>query len=394
MEKKIRICFLYESVFTLGGVQTCITTIANYLIKKGYDITILCTNLKVKEDRNIYGLDSNIKVKFLHKRKYIKRILYKISNQILKLNRRIGIIKNNLKLMRKIYYFYYGKDLEKIIDQEKFDIVISSGPYFNVLLSLLNCKNNIKKIGWQHNSNKLYFDTKGRIYWNQGIIVKEMLNNLDRYIVLTEYDRNELLNKGYNVMTLYNPLRFKQNQKSKLCNKKFIAVGRLNKIKGFDRLIKNFKRFTEYNKGWSLEIFGEGEERDNLISLINELELNQYVTIRHKTNKISDEYKNASIYCMTSNGEGLPMVILEAMESGLPIIAYKLPCLEEIMDSNEGILINQDDDDEYIKSMLELAEDIELRKYYASNGIKRVKNFSIETIGKQWEKLLQEVYRS
>lgn len=392
MEKKIKVCFLYESVFTLGGIQACITSIANYLAEKQkYDITILCTNTKVLEKREIYGLKDNIKVKFISKRSLIKKVIYKVSKKILDFNRNTGFFKNNLKVLTKLYYLGYGKDLEKIINNEQFDFVISCGTYFNVVLSLLKCEKKVKKIGWQHSSNELYFNTEGRNYWNQEIIVKEMFRKLDKYIVLTKYDRNELLAKGYEATTIYNPLRFEQKEKSLLNNKKFIAVGRLNKIKGFDRLIRNFKQFTKLNKDWKLEIFGEGEERNNLIELINELKLDKYVSIRHKTNRINEEYINASIYCMTSQGEGFPMVILEAMESGLPIIAYKLPCLEEIMNNDEGILVNQDDDEGFIRAMLKLTDKEENRKYFSQNAIKRAKEFSIDIIGKQWEELLNKV---
>ena len=393
MEKKIKVCFLYESVFTLGGVQTCITAIANYLIKQGsYDITILCTNLNAKVDRKIYGLDFNVKVKFIPERKLIKRILYKCSNAILKLNRRTGIIKRNLMFLKKIYYFYYGKDLEKIIEQEGFDIVISSGSYFNVVLSLLKSNGNYKRIGWQHSSNEVYFHTKGKNYWNQEVIVNEMFKKLDKYIVLTEDDRKGLLQVGYQSITLYNPLRFKQKEKSLLNNKKIIAVGRLTQIKGFDRLIKNFKKFVEYNKDWTLEIFGDGQERSDLVKLVEELELNEFIHIKHRTDNISEEYKNASIYCMTSKGEGMPMVILEAMESGLPIIAYELPCLKEILINDTGILVKQDDEDVYCKEMLKLANNRDLREKFAQKSIKRARDFSLEIIGHKWDELLQELY--
>lgn len=391
MEKKIKICFLYESVFTLGGVQTCITTIANYLIKQGYDITILCSNVNVEENRATYGLDQNIKVIFITKRSCLKRIIYKVSNAILKFNRKTGILKKNLNLLKKIYYFYYGKDLERIINDNNFDVVISSGQYFNVVLALLKLKSNIKRIGWQHNSNKVYFNTKGKNYWNQEVIVKEMFAKLDKYIVLTEDDRKGLLQEGYQSITLYNPLRFKQNEKSLLNNKKFIAVGRLSKIKGFDRLIKNFKKFIRYNKEWTLDIIGDGQERDNLINLVNELGLNDYIHIKHRTDNISEEYQNASVYCMTSRGEGMPMVILEAMESGLPIIAYELPCLKEILINNEGILIKQEDDDEYCKAMLYLANDKKNREYFSQNAIKRALYFSVEITGKKWDNLLKTI---
>ena len=119
--------------------------------------------------------------------------------------------------------------------------------------------------------------------------------------------------------------------------------------------------------------------------------LNDYIHIKHRTDNISEEYQNASVYCMTSRGEGMPMVILEAMESGLPIIAYELPCLKEILINNEGILIKQEDDDEYCKAMLYLANDKKNREYFSQNAIKRALYFSVEITGKKWDNLLKTI---
>ena len=125
--------------------------------------------------------------------------------------------------------------------------------------------------------------------------------------------------------------------------------------------------------------------------MVKELELTQYVKIHQKTNNIKNIYQESSIYCMSSREEGMPMVILEAMESGLPIISYNLPCISEIIRDGEGIVVPIGDDRAYINGMLELANSKQKRIEISKRAINRAKDFYIERIGLEWEKLFKDL---
>lgn len=380
----MKICFLYNSVFTLGGIQTCITTLANYLIEKKYEVSIICTDSKTPINRNTYGLDKGIEIIFVKKPNIIKKVINKILKFFYKFKRK----KYNEKILEFYYYFLYGKEIEKIINKNKFDIIISSDSHHNVLLSLLNI-NFGKKIAWQHHCYDRYFNLH---YYNKDELIKKMFSNLDRYIVLIDDDKEKLKKfKGYDSTRIYNPTRFRQEVKSNLQNKKFIAVGRLNNLKGFDILIKNFKEFNKQNKEWTLDIYGEGVERENLIKLVKDLELTEYVKINHKAENIKQVYQEASIYCMSSRLEGFGMVVLEAMESGLPVISYNLPCIKEIIRDNEGVIVPYGADSEYVNAMLDLANNKQKRQEISKKAIERAKDFYIEQIGPQWEKVFNNL---
>ena len=95
---------------------------------------------------------------------------------------------------------------------------------------------------------------------------------------------------------------------------------------------------------------------------------------------------------MASHKEGFPLVVLEAIESGLPIISYDMPCIREIfINGNEGIIIENRDDKKYVDAMIELANSKNKREEIAVNAINRAKDFSMENIGKQWEELFKEL---
>ena len=135
--------------------------------------------------------------------------------------------------------------IEDYINQEKFDCIIGVSSYYSALVSLLKLNYNPKRIGWQHSTTERYFNLKGKFLWHQDAIVKNMFLNLNEYIVLTDIDKKEL-KKLYNVEVtrIYNPCSFKTNEKSKLNSKVFLAVGRLDKVKGFDKLIEAFYYFS------------------------------------------------------------------------------------------------------------------------------------------------------
>lgn len=388
----MKVCFLYESVFTLGGIQRCITTLANYLVKQGHDVSVICTNTKIQINREIYGLDKNIKVIFTKKRSIIRKIINKGLQLINKVNYKTGILKNNIKIIDFIYYYSFGKYIQEIVDKEKYDVLIGSGVKYIKVSSLIK-GNNMIKIGWQHSSYDSYYNSKNRIFWNQDASVKKMFEDLDAYVVLTLDDKMRLKNiKDLNSYVIYNPIGFKQKEKSKLENKKFIALGRLSKVKGFDTLINNFKEFNKVNKEWTLDIVGDGKEKENLQKQINEYNLCDFIKILPRTNNVKQLYQEASIYCMSSRVEGWGLVILEAMESGLPVITYEMPCIREILkNGNEGMMIENRDGKKYVETMLELANSFDKRKEIANKATERAKDFNVENIGKQWEKLFKEL---
>ena len=70
----MKICFVYNSIFTLGGIQRCITNLSNYLVKNGYDVTIICCDYNINIDRKMYNLDDKVNITFI-KESLVKRLI-------------------------------------------------------------------------------------------------------------------------------------------------------------------------------------------------------------------------------------------------------------------------------------------------------------------------------
>ena len=231
---------------------------------------------------------------------------------------------------------------------------------------------------------------KGQFLWNQDALIRHMFNKLDYYVVLTDIDKKQL-KEIYNVdvTRIYNPCSFKIENKSKLNSKTFLAVGRLEKVKGFDKLIEAFYYFSKKNNEWNLKICGSGSEKNNLENLIDKYNLSDRIFIEPFSNNIKNAYIDSNVFLFTSIKEGFGLVLLEAMEAGLPIIAFDLPCVHEILDLNSSIIVEYLNVVDLSNSMLELIKDDKQMKFMSKNGIEHVKRFDGKNIVNEWIKLLK-----
>lgn len=388
----MKICFLTYNIFDLGGIQRVVSVIANELVER-YEVDILCTNTEYQINRELYKLKNNINVDMnssIVEKKILKKIVYKILKII---NNKTGILNNKRfnKILTEIYFPKTVQDnLIKYINSKKYDIVIGVAGELSLLLGSISSKINAKTIGWQHNSYDAYLNNKGRYFWNQDELFKKYIPNLDEYIVLTEYDKVKFKeNMNIDCKVIYNPRSFTSKEKSSLKNKQFLSAGRFNYQKGFDLLIESFYEFSKYNKDWNLVIVGEGEEKEKIKEYISKFKLNDRVKIDGFTNDIKKYFLESSVLLFPSRWEGMPMLILESMEMGVPVISYDIISSKEIIThGNEGILVDSFDTKKFSNSMIALVNDYDEILKMSSLAISRSNEFDINVIIKQWEKIL------
>ena len=141
---------------------------------------------------------------------------------------------------------------------------------------------------------------------------------------------------------------------------------------------------------WKLRIVGEGENYNSIIRYIDENQMNVFVEVCPPKANVEDYYNNCSIYASSSNREGFPMVLVEAISFGLPVIAFDCPTgPAEILDNNTGILIELNDEDSYIKVLIKLIKDKQLRETYSLRAYARSMDWNDEQIFEQWKKILK-----
>lgn len=205
--------------------------------------------------------------------------------------------------------------------------------------------------------------------------------------------------KSYNyndVVTIYNPIdnsyfEQKANENFSVNYQYIIIVGRLTITKQFDSIILAFNNSKLKNENIKLLILGNGEEKESLIKVISDLNLENEVILLDFQENPYKYMKNALFLVLASKHEGFPMVLIESLACGTPVISFE--CLSgpsEIITNNEnGILVENQNFDKLTLAMNLMIENKELYLHCKQNAKSSVEKFSIEKIGKQWLELMK-----
>lgn len=172
-----------------------------------------------------------------------------------------------------------------------------------------------------------------------------------------------------------------------------VAMGRLSREKCFDLLISAYSRLAAEYSDWNLMILGEGPERDSLEALRDELGLGDRVKLPGTIRSPHVVLKQADMFVSSSELEGFPMALCEAMACGLPVIAteYHSAVRDIIEDGQNGILVPMGDSEALAATMVHLINDPHERKRLAENSVEISTRYSVDAVMERWEKLLNEV---
>lgn len=230
--------------------------------------------------------------------------------------------------------------------------------------------------------------------------VKKHYSSVGEVIAVSNGVREGLINLGVSqekVIFRPNPIdlkmvdeKLKDLSQVKLNLKKdninFVGVGRLHKHKGFDMLINAFSEVLNTIPNTHLTIVGEGEERVNLESQIKHLKLQNKVTLTGAIENPFAIIKASDIYVMSSRLEGWPLVLMEAMAVGKPVISFSCPNGpdEIIQNEKQGVLVENENVDELAKKMIELASAPDKWDSMSKESRKRMESFDVSVIAKKW----------
>ena len=219
---------------------------------------------------------------------------------------------------------------------------------------------------------------------------------LDAVTALTEgtaAQYRELMGQRGRVVCIPNPAPSDQGQRPSLDAPVVVAAGSLTRRKGFDRLLKAWARLAPRFPDWRLKIFGTGPERPELEDLIDELGVRGSASLCGHSPRMLDELASASVFAFTSRREGFPMVLLEAMAVGLPVVAYDCPTgpRDIISDGVDGHVIPNGRTRLFVEALGGLMEDERRRRRFSAAALESVTRYRIEAIGARWEALFGEL---
>lgn len=355
MKKKI--AFVVEKISNRAGIERAVINSVNGLIKTGkYDISIISI-FTDNSDYPAYLLDKNVKL--IH----------------LRIN----------KCSKYAWYIKFVKAIRKVIKNESIRYVIGTTHGINSCLG--SVRKNSKVIGCEH----FNYDSCSKIMRFSKYITYP---KLDALVLLTIPDSKRYFYVGENKLyVIPNIVSFQTEDNAKFDAKRIIAVGRLSRQKGFDYLIQVAKKLKNEIPEWQIDILGDGDQREYLLNEIQKNNLNNFVNIKPATNNIMEELLKSSIYVMTSRFEGLPMVLIEAQECGLPIVSFD--CKEGpnqiIQDNKNGYLVEVGDINIFADKVISITKNEEMWNVFSKNAKENADNYSEGRIIKLWMELFDKV---
>ncbi|MDP3437356.1 MAG: glycosyltransferase family 4 protein [Bacteroidales bacterium] len=377
----IKVVFCLPSLHLVGGMEKVLTIKANYFSEVfGYDVTIVLTDSK--EETPYFQLSDKVKVVNLD-----------INFE------RIRLYPIYIKIFLYLYkQFLFQKRLSKFLVSTRPDITVSM--LRREINFITRIKDGSKKIGEMQFNRLNYrdFNTTHKLSIIKDFFSKLWMNQLiynlkrvDKFVVLSREDL-ERWPELDNIIVIHNPIERLPERVSDCTSKKVISAGRFVEQKGFDMLLDSWKIVNKKHPDWSLNIYGAGDR-----TLFNEQIIRNGIETSCTTNEairdLTDKFCESSIFAFSSRFEGFALVLTEAMSFGVPPVAFSCPCgpKDLITDGVTGLLVTPTDIDELAEKICYLIENEEVRKEIGKNARERAKDFTIDIIAREWDKLFKSL---
>lgn len=391
----MRIRYLLLHAYGTGGTIRTVFNQANAMAAAGHDVEVV--SALRRRDAPRFPLDARVRLSALVDERNGSRDAAAESGPLARVRaarRGREAAQAPVHVPRGEFGFdFFNRHVEKAVIDWLSDVrdgvLVSTRPGLNFLVAKY-ARRQVMCVAQEHMNFKTYKkDIRAAI--------TSLYHRFDAVAVLTHGDREEYerVLPGTHVVRIPNAVHvMDQQQHSTYANKVAVAAGRLFSQKGFDLLIPAFGQAVRENPDWQLRIFGTGERHDELRALITEHELYNHVFLMGHTTKLDDELADASFYALSSRFEGLPMVMLEAMTHGLPVVSFDCPTGpgDVITHGKDGLLVPPADVDAFASAMSRLMADEGMRADMGAAALATARAaYSPEAVQPQWEQLFTEL---
>jgi glycosyltransferase involved in cell wall biosynthesis len=226
--------------------------------------------------------------------------------------------------------------------------------------------------------------------------IGQRYRDIDTFLLLTHPDADQFRRVGFNnTGVMPNPVTLHPTKAAALDTPTIITVGRLAREKNYQALIDAFTHLAPQHPDWSVKIFGDGPMRDVLQQQIDDAGLTDRVLLMGTTNDVETQLLDSSIFALSSESEGLPLVLVEAMVCGVPCVAYDCsPGIREIItDGVDGLVVTNRSVTELTAGLGRLIDDVDLRRSMGRAAVSSAQRFSEDTVLERWEDLFDTVER-
>jgi len=354
------------STMQAGGAERVMAWLCRSLSLLGHGITLIC--LDKGDQPPAYALPDSVKVIYMD--------VLESSNTVL------AAIRAN---------FFRVYKIRSVIRNDNPDAIISFMHETNVIVLLSNIGTGIPAIVSEHTTPV----RRTKLFWSVARSIVYLL--ADRITVLSEYFKAHYVRwLQYKIVVIPNPVipvAASEIGVTSTERKRILAVGRLVELKGFDVLIHAFTEVASLYPEWDVVILGAGPEFEKLNNLIEELGLLGRITLVGYVEDVVSFYRACDIFVLSSRIEGFPMVLLEAMLNGLPVIATDCSeAINEIVENGvNGIVVPPDSVESLRDALVELISNEPKMREFGTESCKDLDRYCEKSIIDGWGRLLMGV---
>ena len=369
----MKIIYYTDQVYLHGGIEKVLTQKLNYLAAlPNFEIHLITSEQKNK--KFCYPISANVKhhdlaINYDRAKSYLSLVnLKKVPTHCIRLQKKIKEINPNVLIVCNYAFDFY------------FIPFICRG---------------IKTIKEFHSSRHYYIKNlpKATIFSKWTYRINNWIETKYTHIVVLNKDEKKYYNAN-NIEIIPNAILNLKTNKTIQRKNTIIAAGRIAQVKQFDHLIKAWSIIAEKHPDWEVHIYGEGDTviLNKLKTLIETLNVPN-IYLKEATNNLNVKMSEAAIYALTSATECFPMVLLESLACGLPIVSYNCPHGPKniITNGEDGVLVQHNNVTAFANELAKLINNKELRGEMGEKALKNIKRFEENKIMQQWLNLFKRV---
>lgn len=345
-----------------GGAERVVCNLANYLVNKGHEVTILTVS-----DQQTYMIEKDVRHIILYGESKSK-LPHGIIN-IIRLYRMNRYFRKN---EMDIYITFLPKLSSFILAQKKFiscPILLAERADPDTFCSSSKKNNKIFKKYYPRANGYIFQTDNARNYYKMYGI------DVENSVVIPNAINPEFVRPRYQGI-----------------RRKVIAgAGRLREQKNFSLLIRSFAKISKKYPDYVLEIYGDGPLRDELEKEAENLDIGEKVKFQGYVNNLGDRIQDITLFVLSSEYEGMPNVLMEAMALGLPVISTDCPAGGSaylIKNRENGLLIAKNNEGELVSAMTYMLNNVDASKKMGEAATKISQTLDADIIYKKWEEFI------
>lgn len=375
----MRIRYLVFNAWGGGGTISTTLTNASTLARRGHDVEVVSVIRRHDDVRFPHeGVKLTALIDLREPLKKQRRRLHKLPS------REVPADENRYDRFSELTDVVLRRHLGGLED----GAVIATRPGLNLAVAR-HVPESVIRIGQEHLFLDIHKDKPEQL-----AAMRKDYPRLDQFVCLTSDDAKDYA-AAFDVRTtaIPNALRTPGEPATPQTlrdSRTIIAAGRLSGQKGFERLVEAMALIGP-DSGWRARIYGTGAQEQMLRELIERT--GAPVDLMGFTTDLDSELRGAGIFAMTSRFEGFPMVLLEGMGAGLPVVtfAFRTGCRDLVADAETGLIVPQDDVPAFAAGLRALMADADRRVAMGAAGRAVIDDYTPDAIADRWEALFGEV---